>query len=760
MPREIPADPAALLFAPMIYVAWADGDLDDRELEAIRGELARRSDLPEPARAAIGGWLDPADPPDAEELASLLETIRARAGTRRQLDLRTLAEDLARGAGHTPNDPERQALLALEDAVGVTASEHAASILAPIRPPPITAPASTDVDTDALAALLAEPDAELRAEVMELLASETMAPPETTDLTERRSDTQRRLEIVAERGWGALAYPPELGGAGDPTAFLAVFETLGYGDLSVLVKFGVQFGLFGLAVQMLGTERHHRAVLPAAGRLELAGCFAMTETGHGSNVAELETTAVYDPRTAELVIDTPHPRARKDYIGNAARYARLAVVFAQLEVGGHRHGVHAFLVPIRDADGMPMPGVLIEDCGEKIGLDGVDNGRLSFQQVRIGREDLLDRFAQVNEDGTYHSAIASPGRRFFTMLGTLVAGRIAVGAAANSAAKRALAIAVRYAHRRRQFGPAGTAELPLIDYPHHRRRLMPRLARSIALHAASRRLIDRFAAAQKDGRSDPELEAEAAVIKALATWHTTDTIAECRQACGGRGYLSDAGFAELAADTDVFTTFEGDNVVLLQLVAKTLLSGYARGMRDLGVLGLARHVAERARAVFDRNPFAARRTDDLREAEVQRRLLAGRESDLLHSLARRIKKRIDAGADTFIALIECQSHALSLARAHGERLVFEAACDLEERGGEPLAGVLGNVRSLYALAALEADRAWYLENGYFEPSRSGAVRDEVDRLCAELAPRSLAVIDALQIPDAVIRSPLGAKGTA
>jgi acyl-CoA oxidase len=763
MAREIPQQPTELMFAPMLYVAWADGDLEDREISAIREQLEATPQIPERCREVIGGWLDPEDRPDAVELAALLAAIRERAGELHQVEsltLRSLAEDLARGAGHTPNDAERRALGALERAIGVAPSERAASILAPIRPPPLAGPERVPIDVDRLAALLAGPRPELRAEILELCGDESMAPLGQIELDDARELTHHRLSVIADRGWGALAFPESCGGAGDLAGFLAAFEALGHGDLSLLVKFGVQFGLFGLAVQMLGTERHHEAILPDAGRGRLPGCFAMTETAHGSNVAELETTAVYDPRTAEFVIDTPHARARKDYIGNAANYARLAVVFAQLETGGHRHGVHAFVVPIRDDADSSLPGVLIEDCGDKLGLDGVDNGRLSFNQVRVGRGALLDRFASVDEDGAYHSEIASPGKRFFTMLGTLVGGRIAVASAAVSATQVALTIAVRYAHRRRQFGPGGAPELTLIEYPHHRRRLMPALARTIAIQAAVRRVAARFVVARSGGASDPEIETAAAVIKALATWNAAEIIGECRQACGGRGYLSDARFADLAADTDVFTTFEGDNVVLLQLVARSLLSGYARGMRDLGVLGMARHVADRARAAFDRNPLTARRTDadHLRQAELQGKLLHGRADDLLHSLARRVKKRIDAGADTFTAMIECQEHALALARAHGERLVFDAVRDLEERGGRRLAEVLGAIRSLYALSALEADRAWFLENGYFESAKSGAVRDQVEALSAELAAMSLGVIDSLAIPDAVIRTPIGRSG--
>ena len=140
----------------------------------------------------------------------------------------------------------------------------------------------------------------------------------------------------------------------------------------------------------------------------------MTETGHGSNVRDIRTTARYDPKSRGFVVHTPNAEDRKDYIGNAALHGRTAVVFAQLEVDGERHGVHALVVPIRDARGNHLPGVRIEGCGDKLGLNGVDNGRIRFDHVRVPRTALLNRFGDVGPDGTYSSPIPDPSKRFFT----------------------------------------------------------------------------------------------------------------------------------------------------------------------------------------------------------------------------------------------------------------------------------------------------------------------------------------------------------
>src|SRR5699024_4493143 len=134
----------------------------------------------------------------------------------------------------------------------------------------------------------------------------------------------------------------------------------------------------------------------------------------------------------------------------------------------------------------------IEDCGHKMGLNGVDNGRLYFDHVRIPRENLLDRYASVSPEGGYDSSIASDDKRFFTMLGTLVGGRISVAAASITAARKALAIAIRYGALRRQFGGGDGVETRILDYKTHQTRLFPALARNFALHFAVEHLIEQF----------------------------------------------------------------------------------------------------------------------------------------------------------------------------------------------------------------------------------------------------------------------------
>src|SRR5215213_6449500 len=355
--------------------------------------------------------------------------------------------------------------------------------------PPVTADQPPEGDVGVLRRLLDGEHADIRNLVRGWLSVPGNQAVTDRPLEEYRKQVFDWAKELSDAGQTAIGFPREYGGEGAVGKSIAAFETTAFGDLSLLVKIGVQFGLFGGAVLHLGTKQHHDRYLADIATLELPGCFAMTETGHGSNVQALGTTATYDAETQEFVIHTPDDDARKDYIGNAARDGRMAAVFAQLDVGGERRGVHCLLVPIRDERGETMPGVRIEDCGAKLGLDGVDNGRIWFDQVRVPRDALLDRYATVSPDGVYESAIENPTRRFFTMLGTLIQGRVSVCGASISASKVALTIAVRRGLVRRQFGPPGGEEAVLMDYRTHQRRLLIPLATTYALHFAQERLV-------------------------------------------------------------------------------------------------------------------------------------------------------------------------------------------------------------------------------------------------------------------------------
>jgi acyl-CoA oxidase len=637
------------------------------------------------------------------------------------------------------------------------AGGSAATAVAGKRYPPIERKAAT-FDPKILQLLLDGVHAEVRNSVKQLICQPDFRYYDGNDVTIYRKQVLAWTKRLAATGIGRIFMSRSVGGEQNLPKFIAAFETLAFHDISLVIKLGVQFGLFAGSIQRLGTEYHHEQYLPDAASTNLMGCFAMTEIGHGSNVQGLETTAVYQRASDDFVLHSPSYSAGKNYIGNAAEDGRLAVVFAQLEVNGQKHGVHAFLVPIRGEHGEPVPGVTIEDNGLKMGLNGVDNGRIWFDHVRVPRIEMLNRFAEIAADGQYRSDIQSQGARFFAMIGTLVSGRITIAATANSAAKSALAIAIRYAARRRQFGsPRAAKETLLLDYPAHQRRLSPLLAKTFALDFALKHLVElNENASAGNPRS---LESLAAGLKAATTWHATQTIQTCREACGGEGYLAENRISALKADTDIYTTFEGDNTVLMQLVAKNLLSEFKDRLRKMQTAQLAGFfLDQRLAALAKRDPrFTFNISQShLRSTDFQIVMFRFRESTALFSAAhefRRLTSKLDL--DQYVAFAQMQRELLDLAQAHIDRVILERFTRIIATvHTHSLKPVLKRACDLFALSQIEINRGWFLEHGVLTGFKSRAVSRQVDKLCREVRDEAVQLVDSFGIPDSCLAAPI------
>ncbi len=445
-------------------------------------------------------------------------------------------------------------------------------------------------------------------------------------------------------------------------------------------------------------------------------------------------------------------------------------MFCQLVVGGQERGVHALVVPIRDEKGKPAEGVRIEDIGPKLGLDGVDNGRLWFDQVRVPRENLLDRYASVSPEGGYTSPIEKPTKRFFTMLSTLIQGRISVCGAAINASKVALTIAVRHGNARRQFGPPGGRRGHADDLPHP-----PPPAADPAGRELRAALRPGAPGVRPGGRVR---RGRAPTTRPGASWRPwrprsrrsapgtppTPSRAAARRAAG-RATSKANRFAALKADTDVFTTFEGDNTVLLQLAAKNLLTDFQHEFSELDPFGTFAFVAEQvAGTVAERtavrellgrigDELLPGRDDegDLLERETQLEFFRWREQHVKSAAARRLKGGMDAGADPFEVLNDCQDHVVLVGRVYAERVVMEAFADAVERCPDPaLQAVLGRLCDLYALSRVEADRGWFQEHGKLSSTRSKAVLKGVNTACDELAEHAALLVEAYGVPDAAL----------
>lgn len=615
--------------------------------------------------------------------------------------------------------------------------------------------------------------ADIRLHTRGVIADKKLFKQEGLPFDKHRELVLNQLRTLVREGATQYGFPAELGGEMNPGGSLSSFEELVFADPSLQIKFGVQWGLFGSAILYLGTDYHHRAFLPGAVNLETPGAFAMTETGHGSDVASIGTTATYDPETQEFVIHTPDRHSYKDYLGNAALHGEAAVVFAQLYTEGKNHGVHAFYVPIR-RKGKLLKGVGSEDDGLKGGLNGIDNGRLFFDQVRVPRANLLNRYADVSPEGEYSSVIESPGRRFFTQLGALVQGRVSLTGAVVNAQKLALDIAVRYGLERKQFpGPDGQ-ERTLLDYQRHQRRLLPLIARTYAQAFTHHEMLEQFHVVFT-GENDTEetrqdLETVAAAGKALSTWYALDTIQHCREACGGQGFMAEHRLTGLRADLDVYVTFEGDNNVLLQLVAKRLLTDYARAFKSPDFGTLAQYVAGQVGEVaVNRGGLrglaqkmvdfgsTARSVGYVKEEEHQHQLLTDRVHTMVANLANKLRHSGPKDPAKEAELFNRYQNDLILAaQAHGELIMWEAFTSAIKTIEDPESvQILTWLRDLFGFTLLEQNLSWYLINGRLSSHRAEAITDYIDgRLLPRLRPHAEALVDAFLLTPELVRTDL------
>ena len=755
--------PGILSMLPLFYVGWSDSVLSPSEMKLIHKKIDAADFLSKEDKAYLIQWSNPKNIPTDEVFRSWVKALKEYSVDFDLIDKKSIAKigaEIAQASIQYKQDQiwkSPKTIDALEDIEKALGLKNQASLKILKR----SLGSEEDLgdensfDPTALRKILDGERVATKDRMRKLLRDPAFAYRDIRDKDEYRLDILWKTKLLAEQGVGGYAFPTEYGGGGMSGDHIAVFETLAYHDLSLTIKFGVQFGLFGGAVYMLGTEKHHKLYIEPLTKAELLGCFAMTETGHGSNVRGLETTATYDHNTKSIVIQSPNLAAGKEYIGNAM-HSSMAAVFAQLIVDGKSHGVHAILVPIRDADGNILPGVTVKDCGYKLGLNGVDNGRLWFDRVTVPVDNLLNKYGDIDADGKYNSSIDNPNKRFFTMLGALVAGRVCVGLAGLSATKSALTIAIRYALERRQFetGDNGPEQL-LLDYPTHQKRLIPRLAKTYAYSFAMSQLAEDYVKA--DEGQIRKIETKAAGLKAMATWHTTDTIQECREACGGKGYLAENRISFLKADSDIFTTFEGDNTVLMQLVAKGLLTEFKQSFHEEGTTAVIKYLRSRImNTVAEYNPIYKRMTsvDHLMDRDFHNHALRYREKKILLSISNRMQKYLKRRIKPSEAFLKVQVHMMDLAKAYIERLAYKEfvnKIDSIEDGEEK--NILIKLSQLFALTVIEEDKGWFLEADYMEGVKTKAIRRMISKLCQELRYEAHGLVDAFGIPDEL----LGAK---
>jgi len=585
-------------------------------------------------------------------------------------------------------------------------------------------------------------------------------------LDENREVTALRIHRLME-----LNLVPDSELMETPLKSAAIVSALGMYDWSLAAKKMLLREFFISSVSGGGTDRH-RPLVKSAIRGELGGAFCLTEMSHGTNSKALRTTATYQASTGMFVLHTPDFEAAKCWAGNLAKTATHASVYAQLVTeDGQQRGLHTFIVPIRDpVTLLPLPGVTIGDMGHKVGLNGLDNGWMMFDQYKVVREMLLNKTGDVSPEGEYTTPFKDPSKRFGASLGNLSGGRVGIINMANCNLHLALVIAVRYSAVRRQFGASGVGgqeeEQAVLEYQTQQRRLMPFLAACFVHHHFSMTFYDdfiRLLTGRMTGE-DPDLLAAlgsevhgvSSAGKPLASWTAQAAVQECREACGGHGFLAVAGLGKLRGDNDANCTYEGDNTVLLQQTSQWLLglTKYGRVESPMGSVGWLGDLINNSGETL--NSWSEGKMNlDLRSPEgalIALRVLVWR---LLRATELEAAALKAEGLDAFSVRCQTQWHlARTLSLAFIRAVVLDRFLQFAEEHSH-LHPVLNTIARLYAAWSLELHEGDLAVHGVLEAHSLASVRAEVLVQCARLAPESVLLTDVLAPPDFILNSPLG-----
>ena len=534
-------------------------------------------------------------------------------------------------------------------------------------------------------------------------------------------------------------------------------------NLALSIRLSVHIILYCDTIRTLGTEKHWPYV-ERAFRLKDYGSFCLTELGHGSNAAGVETTATYDHSTREFELHSPTSTAAKWWIGAVGKTANMTVAFAKLVINGVNHGVHVFLVPIRSYDTHEaLPGVILGDCGPKGGCHGIDNGFLLFNHYRVGYDALLDRFSHLSLDGKLKTSIKNKEKRFSAMLGGLVRGRFGISAGALLSLRNGLTIATRYAANRTQFGPPNRPETPILDYQVTRYRLAPHFANMFAAAIGMdlvRNLIEKHKNEMRenpDGPEGAELHALLSIFKPLCSWYSQQGLQACRELVAGHGYSAFSGLPTLLSDNDINATWEGENYVLLQQTARFLMKNVQKILKGQRVESeYCSFISLDAAGTGGTAKFTGK--DELRgNPEVLRRIMEHRATLVM----RRTMMKLQENSGKFGGVMETWNNTQifylqTLSYSFGEMVLtneFSKAVSLITPQHAATGAVLSRLFELFVLTKVQSDLGTFREGDYLTSDQGITVKEYVLDLVNELGESLVRLVDAIAVPDRLIGSP-------
>uniref|UniRef100_A0A8C5H0A0 Acyl-coenzyme A oxidase n=2 Tax=Gouania willdenowi TaxID=441366 RepID=A0A8C5H0A0_GOUWI len=496
-----------------------------------------------------------------------------------------------------------------------------------------------------------------------------------------------------------------------------------------------------------------------AWNLHIIGTYAQTEMGHGTHLRGLETTATYDPSTQEFVLNSPTVTSIKWWPGGLGKTSNHAIVLAQLYTLGKCHGLHAFVVPIRDMNTHePLPGILVGDIGPKFGFHEVDNGYLRLDNVRIPRDNMLMKYAKVEPNGTY---VKPPSAKL--TYGTMVFIRSMIVGESARALSKACTIAIRYSAVRHQSEiRPGEPEPQILDYQTQQYKLFPLLAEAYAFLFVGQYMGQTYNRIngdinQGDFSELPELHALSAGLKAFTTWAANSGIEVCRMSCGGHGYSRSSALPDIYVNFTPTCTYEGENTVMMLQTARYLVKSYRQAKEGRQLSGMVSYLNEAETQRVQAQPVSARPTVvDVNDLSSLVEIYKLRAATLIEMAVKSIQQELqhrksqeDAWNNSSIDLVRASD-------AHCHYVVVKLFTNkLREVSDTSIHSVLSTLALLYALHGITKNSGDFLQAELLSVPQMLQISLRIKELLAQLRPNAVALVDAFDINDRKLNSCLG-----